>query len=288
MRLALMLACLLSSAATHATTVTLVNESVVVTDAQYVDALQIDATDTSLSVEEGGTLGNSNSHSTSLHLFGASSFTFDIAPEGQVITPGLFSDLNVVAYGTSTIEMRSGPLYSNRYDTVVSLRDDSSLLTTGGYLWRDVILEDRATALIRGGQLDGGSLLGSAGTRISIENGLISMGYLLVEGEIEVTGGDFLGQYADFGGTSQIISGGRWASGMEWQVGSPVTLIGDDFAVTRDDNLNGWLVTGTLADGSPLDVLASRGDLFNFLAVPEPSIGVLVLFSCIAASRWRG
>ena len=177
----------------------------------------------------------------------------------------------------------------------VFLSDFAVATITGGRNICGLRMSGSSQATISGGDMGskcfGPTIELQGDATLAITGGVIQRAFTASDSSvIDVTGGIFgvpdQGCVAEAGGNSTVtISGGDWrigtperctflASGNEGQI----TVVGTDFNFPLGDLPGGppGILTGTLADGSPLDVVYASSDGGVITLVPEPTTALLL------------
>ncbi|MBN2477212.1 MAG: PEP-CTERM sorting domain-containing protein [Pirellulales bacterium] len=204
----------------------------------------------------------------SIHAYGTS----EINISGGVVS--VIEDIAVTAYGQSEVNVTGGEIVSDDFRGVAA-RDSSVVNVSGGIFNTDneaVFAYDAGKVNVFGGTLN--QAAGASGTGVlNIFGGTI--------GDVSPTG---LGICAEEAARVRV-SGGTIRGRLLAVDSSIVTIVGYDL------DLTGTLLTGTLADGTPLNHEAVAVDSGRFVLqnVPEPSSLVLALMGAAAGGLlgWR-
>ena len=186
------------------------------------------------------------------------------------------------AWTNSTVTVSGGTV---EYEVQAST--NATVNVTGGTIGDDLVAYGDSTVNVSGGSI-GDDLYAFDNSTVNVSGGTFG-GKLLAEynSTVNVSGGSFEGNYLWSNGTVNI-SGGSFGGWLEAVGGGTVTIIGSGFNFPYGDYfeggpLDGQVLTGTLADGTPINntvgIYSSPGTATVTLArkIPEPATAALVL-----------
>ncbi len=195
------------------------------------------------------------------------------------MVPGGSIGCALEAYDSSTVNVSGGSIGAWLYSL-----DSSTVNVSGGRIGLELMAAGSSTVNISGGSMSHLECLDSS--TVNVTGGSIGGVYAFrcSTVTVNISGGSIGGVYA-FGSSTVNISGGSIRNGLRIRESGTVNVFGSDL------NLTDGLLTGTLADGTPL---AKHVDIFGDGQLvlhnnPEPSTLLLLSMGGISllAYRWR-
>jgi len=221
----------------------------------------------------------------------------DDGPTTLTIVDGGLLGGGVTLLEGSHLEMTGGTIMTTPRVSGFAILDNSTVSISGGLVTGNTMLVEFASATITGGAVIESSLLVGIDGRVSISGGQMSPIGVSGNGRVSIISGKFsVGLSADDTARIEIFGGDFLPSELD-----PIDFIIGD---TMNDNValdvHGFnlattdgRLTGTLADGSPLNNPISISENSNVFLwnVPEPSsiaMAILVAaFYCLRSTRVR-
>lgn len=272
-----------------------------------------------VTLSDGGTYAyppNTVPDMTRLDVFdgpGGASTTVDLLDTG-VLFGVRIHDTSIfnAAGGTANVVNLSGNAVMNLSGTSmvrVPMTGDASVVMTGGSLSDDILGNDRADIRVSGGSMRnlqandnstawfGGDAIiekyaGSESSVGEIAGGTVLDEVLVIEDAFVLISGGAIGNRisASRGGTMDV-TGGSWSGQIRVFGSSRITLFGE-FDAPYGDYFDGGIlddtiVTGVLADGTPVSNLANitASGIITLAPIPAPGTACLAIASAILASR---